>query len=118
MSEANGYYRFRVHIEHPETREVRIHEDDGKDPGPPWNQGGAEGEWYGKDGWYDGPFYMYSEGNNSCSCNRSLFWQRAGGDPDVGAEHCEDGVWRITMVEEIAPDGTVEIIEGDPADFT
>ena len=101
--------KFFVYIRHPDTGEIRVHVEDCKDPGPPHNCRGANGEWYGKHGWDDGPEYQFTEGNYSCGCSRQLFFARVGGE-DVSDELSCNADWKVTQV--LDEEGN-EVWEGD-----
>lgn len=48
--------------------------------------------------------YVWSEGNNSCDCNRWLLYERAAGrTPDLEAAVCGTGAFAVTV---ILSDGT------------
>lgn len=68
---------YDVHIMRVSTGEVRVYN--------------YPGEWdYGHD-------YMWSDGNYGCDCNRSLFFARAGGEPDDETQ-CGETAFKIVKI--------------------
>jgi hypothetical protein len=102
------------HIQNMSTGEVRIYREDISDPGSPWNQ---NGEFYGKDGFYDGPDYQWGGGNYSCDCNRVLFWHRAAGQEPPPDEEtpCSPLTGPVRFpVRKVTDDSGAVVFDGDP----
>lgn len=77
-----------AHIKNNETGEVRKDINDGQ--------------------FDDSSFYLWSEGNWSCDCNRALFFARAKGEEDPEGLECTEGKFSVIIELE---DGTKEEVD-------
>lgn len=72
-----------VAIRNNETKEVR--------------QYAVEFDWETDDG---DDYYLWTDGNYSCDCNRLLFFERAAGnDPDLEEGKCGDGKYSVLYAD-------------------
>ena len=70
------------------------------------NSDGIVRRYHNEYGWHESADFWWADGNGRCDCNRSLFFARAGGDPEP--EHPECGVTAYTILKYYFPDGTTK----------
>ncbi len=81
---------FLVAIRCNTTGEIRMYRED-----LAWDDVQSDWEW--------------TEGNSACDCNRSMYFQRAGGEDPIWDSPCGDN--RYSALYALLPDGTKKIID-------
>ena len=63
------------------------------------NVDGARAEWTENDEWNEGSEYRWTEGNESCDCNRRGLFALAHGEKDPDYGECGDTAFSVILPE-------------------